>query len=147
MKEKILYIVLAVSIGINVGFLTSIIYIKFNRPDMDCQPFEFRGKPKYIEKFRKMEDSVRRMNEPYIFAIEEARENLFETLKTENPDTHLVDSLLLNISMIQMNMEKNIVRNIIGLKNQISDADKKMLMDFLEGRSKHYEKYKKFNNK
>ena len=147
MKEKILYIVLAVSVGINVGFLSSLIYINSHRPGINCPPHEFENRPEQFEKFRIMLDSVNMTNEPYFFAVEDARGKLFETLKSENPDTHIVDSLLGRISMIQNDMEKNIVRNVIRLKNELPESDKRMLIDFLERRNQHLKSIKKTTNK
>jgi hypothetical protein len=94
-----------------------------------------------------MLDSVNKTNEPYFFAVEDARGKIFEALKSDNPDTHVVDSLLGRISMIQNDMEKNIVRNVIRLKNELPESDKSMLMDFLERRNQHLKAMKKTNNK
>ncbi|MDD3804091.1 MAG: hypothetical protein PHW02_06900 [bacterium] len=146
MKEKILYIILAVSVGVNVGFLSSIIYINTHKPEFPCPPREFEGKGEHFERFRMMMDSVNKSNEPYIFAVENARDKLFGVLKSENPDTHTVDSLLASISDIQKELEKNIVRNMIKLRNELPEAERKMLIEFLERRTQHLKNFSKTNN-
>lgn len=147
MKEKMLYIILAVSVGINVGFLSSFIYFNINRPEMPCPPHEFESKPEHFERFRMMMDSAGMSNEPYMIAVEDARAKLFDVLKSENPDTHMIDSILKQISSLQNEMEKNIVRNVIKLKNELPENDRKILTDFLERRAMHLKNMKTINKK
>ncbi|MGE3063478.1 MAG: hypothetical protein AB7T10_07595 [bacterium] len=147
MKEKILYIILAISVGINVGFLSSIIFLNTHKPDMPCPPHEFEGKGEHFERFRMMMDSVGRSNKPYIIAVENARESLFDVLKSENPDTHKVDSILITISNIQKDMEKNVVRNMIRLRKELPESERIILMDFLEKRIQHMNNLKTTNKK
>ncbi|MEO0288558.1 MAG: hypothetical protein ABIN00_02875 [candidate division WOR-3 bacterium] len=137
MKEKILYIVLAVSVGINIGLLGVYIFLLVNKPDFDEFRFndrDFKERFPGFEKLRTVMDDVRELNEPYFEKLDDTKEQIIEIIKKDKPDTSLLDSFLREQAKTRYMIDKNLVFSIVKFKGNLSEEEKEFLEEFFENR-------------
>jgi hypothetical protein len=137
MKEKILYIVLAVSVGINIGLLGIYIFLLVNKPNFDDFHFndrDFKDRFPGFENLRTVMDDVRELNQPYFEKLDDTKEQIIEIIKKDKPDTSLLDSFLREQSKTRYMIDKNLVYTIIKVKENLSEEEKEFLQEFFENR-------------
>ncbi len=136
MKEKILYIVVAISVGINVGLIGIFLFILINRPFRDFQHFDGRrfDKDGRFENIRSFMDRVDDLNRPYFDKLEEDREKIREILKSDKPDTSILDSFLREQAKTRYFIDKNLTFSIVNFKGKLSEDEKELLNSFIENR-------------
>lgn len=137
MKEKILYIVLAVSVGINIGLLGVYIFLLVNKPNFNDFHFndrDFKDRFPGFENLRTVMDDVRELNQPYFEKLDDTKEQIIEIIKKDKPDTSLLDSFLREQSKTRYMIDKNLVYTIIKVKENLSEEEKEFLQEFFENR-------------
>lgn len=136
MKEKILYIVLAVSVGINVGLIGIFLFITINRPLRDFQHFDGRrfNKDGRFENIRGFMERVEVLNRPYFDKLEEDREKITDILRSDKPDTSILDSFLREQAKTRYFIDKNLAFSIVNFKGKLNEEEKELLNSFLENR-------------
>ncbi|MEO0233897.1 MAG: hypothetical protein ABIN35_05505 [candidate division WOR-3 bacterium] len=137
MKEKILYIVLAISVGINIGLLGVYIFLLVNKPDVNDFPFherDFKNRFPAFENLRNIMDDVRELNEPYFEKLDDTKEQIIEIIKKDKPDTSLLDSFLREQAKTRYMIDKNLVFSIVKFKGDLSEEEKEFLEEFFKNR-------------
>lgn len=132
MKEKILYIVLTVSIGANIGFLGIYLFFVLNKPPKLSPPFEdkkFNKNYKNFENFRNCVDSIKKYNEKNFEKLEITKEKIFELVKNDNPDTFLLDSLLKEQAKTRYYIDRNLVFTILNNRDKFTPQEKEFLQN------------------
>ncbi len=142
MKEKILYIVLTVSIGANIGFLGVYLFFVLNKPQRLNPNFEnrnFNNNYKGFENFRNCVDSIKKNNEKNFEKLEFTRGKIFEIVKNDKPDTFLLDSLLKEQAMTKYYIDRNLVFTIIKNRDKFTPQEKEFLQNLFR-RGNQYQK-------
>lgn len=137
MKEKILYIVLAISIGINVGLFGVYIFLLVNRPRIENSPFHEKNFKQNFPRFENLKtimDDVRELNEPYFEKLDDTKNEIIDVIKKDNPDTSLLDSFLREQAKTRYMIDRNLVFSIVKMKENLTEEEKEFLHEFFENR-------------
>jgi Spy/CpxP family protein refolding chaperone len=171
MNRKALIIILVVSIGINVGLFGMVLYrwISGTGPDRfgpKFRPTDPRperhlsgrpgstppGLPKWFESECKLTDQQKKDIEKILTesheslddhrtAIHEKRKELFTLIKKEDPNLEEIDKKIMEISALEVEMEKTFVRKIISVRSVLTSDQIELLDSHIEKHMRHGSKY------
>ncbi|MFO8062737.1 MAG: periplasmic heavy metal sensor [bacterium] len=141
MKEKIIIILLIISIGLNIGIITTLIVHDFrseNPPVM--QPRDWSSLNLSDEqriKVSRLKEDILDHNREAMDIMREKRVQLIEEMKQEDIDSSRIRTLIDDISAIQSDIETNTVLRLKQLKKIMSDEQFNLLLEMLSPRGNH----------
>lgn len=149
MKKKLLLVLLAVSLAFNLAVL-----ITFGHHSMMRRSFEkgpegasvfFKDKFKktlglsdqQAELMEKERSEMKKAMQPLRDGLQKKREELFALIDEENVDNAKVDKLIGEISSLQADIEREVVKHSIGIRKNMTPEQRVKFNEFLK---KHFKK-------
>ena len=156
MKSKWIIVLLIFSLAVNMAAVVTI-GIQWSRhftrhhPLHEEPPFSARHREMLRRRLDLTDDQFRAVQDVHDgFADEmEAKHNvlrekraaLFELLRAPDPDRERIDSLLVEISVHQADIERNVVDNLLELKDVLTPAQREKLLSLIDHKFQGFRKH------
>ena len=147
MKNKLLIVILVISLGINFGFFFSYAYYSLNgnknvsdtnmprcMPSWSNSPIHKKlnlniEQLKIFEKYHnEIQSEIMSIREK----IKQNRTEIFFLLKKQKIDDIKLDRLLTDISIMQLEIEKKVIKHIIKVRTELTPDQRNKFDDFFE---------------
>ncbi len=125
-KNRLLFWLLLFLIAINLSALVSFFFFVQQKPVMDCNVNPdrkcnlFKQELKLSEaqmiRVEEINSRYRNVSEPLVAAIREKRDKIMHELENETPDTLLLSSYAMELSLLQNQMQKENISQYLALK-------------------------------
>ena len=153
MKSKWIIVLLIFSLAVNIAAVVTI-GIQWSRhfgrhhPLLSEPPFSDRHREIFRRRLDLTEDQFRKVKEVQDQLadeletkhglLRERREALFHKLREPDPDREEIDSLLVEISVLQADIERKVVDNLLEMKDVLTPEQREKLLSLIDRRfSKH----------
>ena len=149
MKKKLLLVLLAVSLAFNLAVIATFghhwMMRKCFAKNPEGGPMFFNPKfekslgltDKQAEFLEKDRAEMKKIMEPMRDELRNKREELFTLIDEEKVDNAKVDKLIGEISSMQANIEREVVKHSIGIKQNMTPEQRAKFKEFLH---KHFKK-------
>lgn len=136
MKDRIILILLIISLAMNAGIIGTMLYRR-SQPDRNfrvCMPEDFR--PMNLNEEQKMQlhllaDEFRTDNDSIFYEIHMKRVHLTELLRQDRVDSQSVCELIDEIALLQAQSEKQMILNIHEVKKILTPEQFEIMMQTL----------------
>ena len=156
MKSKWIIILLIFSLAVNIAAVVTI-GIQWSRhftrhhPLLSEPPFSERHRETFRRRLELTEDQFRKVREVQDRLAEEMetqhsllrekRQALVDQLRAPDPDREMIDSLLVEISVLQADIERKVVDNLLEMKGVLTPAQREKLLSLIDHKFRDFRKH------
>ena len=156
MKSKWIIVLLIFSLAVNIAAVVTI-GIQWSRhftrhhPLLSEPPFSDRHREIFRRRLDLTEDQFRQVRdvqdrlaeemETKHSLLREKREALFHQLREPDPDREEIDSLLVEISVLQADIERKVVENLLEMKDVLTPEQREKLLSIIDHKFRDFRKH------
>jgi len=141
MKRNLLLIGFVVSLSVNLAVAFTVAYHWWTRSETRLEPRRFipedlekRLTERQLQEIEEMRRSTLARAQELRVALHERREALMEELRGAEPDQEKIDEILGDINRMQLELEKEVIRNLLRMKEVLPPQQRERVLDMMRER-------------